>query len=195
MREGGIDFTRIGALTEDRDKWRATVRERMNYLYDWEKKGAKSYQGERGPRNQPVSESLTCEYQGCNKTFKSKAGLTIHRKRIHEVSKNKVMFKCVKCEEEFSQEANLKNHKKICTGLKASSTDFRKCDKCLREFKKAGFNRHYKNCNQGQGIQREQVVATVYVSERGPCSLCGQMITLSNMSRHQKVCVRRTALS
>ena len=54
----------------------------------------------------------TCVQSMC----KLKAGLTIHRRRMHEVLEQKKVFKCEACQEEFGQEANLMNHRKVCGG-------------------------------------------------------------------------------
>ena len=167
----------------------------MDHLQKWEERGGKRSQGERGERNTLQQEtSLICEWEGCGRSFKSKAGLTIHRKRIHEVSKLKVMFKCEPCSEEFSQEANLINHQKICTGLRAEDPTKRKCNFCMGEFKKKSFNQHYKRCKEQHQPQEqpqdqqqlEQPQARVYRSETVPCPGCGRQITKSNLSRHRR---------
>ena len=189
VKEAGLDHSKIGKLTSNRKQWKQTVNKRMAHLLEWEKKGGKTTLNTRGNRNQTPDQdpnSLRCDWEGCNMVCKSKAGLTIHRKRMHEESKSKVMFKCELCQEVFKQEANLLNHKKVCTGLQASKEGYKKCDKCLGEFKKSGFNKHYKKCNVGEPSERPEVVATQYTGERGDCDICGRSITLSNMSRHKK---------
>ena len=189
VREAGWDYSRIGMLTNDKKEWKSRVRSRMKYVEEWERKGGKRFQGDRGERNQTLEEeSLVCEVEGCGKVCKSKAGLTIHRKRMHEESKEKVTFTCEMCQETFKQEANLLNHKKSCTGLRASSADKRKCDKCLREYAKKSFSAHYKRCGAAPPSERPVVSARVYVSERAMCVRCRRWITKSNMSRHQKIC-------
>ena len=48
---------------------------------------------------------------------------------MHEVSeKKKKMFGCERCGREFAQEANLKNHRKVCLGEGDGSVV--KCDLC-----------------------------------------------------------------
>ena len=157
----------------------------MKHLADWERKGAKKVNEERGSRNQTVEQDdLTCDWEGCGMVCKSWAGLVIHRKRMHEISKQKVTFTCEVCTEIFKQEANLLNHKKSCTGLKATDPSKKKCDKCMREYSKKYFSTHYKKCSVQPGSERPTVQATQYKSERAPCPRCGSLITKSNMSRH-----------
>lgn len=139
LREAGIDHTRIDELTADRKAWKATVMTRMKHLEDWERKGAKSWQGERGERNK-VRERETgamfrCEI--CNQLCKSKGGLGAHKFRKHNISSLKKVFKCDECAEEFTQEANLKNHLKVCTGLRAEDRTKRKCELCNGEYSKS----------------------------------------------------------
>ena len=69
---------------------------------------------------------FVCEV--CGKVCKSKGGLTIHRKRMHEVSKMKKSFQCERCKEVFGQEANLRNHEKACSGVAGVVSNKRKCD-------------------------------------------------------------------
>ena len=197
IKEAGLDVTKIDILTKNRDEWRGLVRERMRHLERWERAGGKRSTEERGERNitrVDTEEDLICEWEGCGRQFKSKGGLTIHRRRVHEISKEKVMFKCQRCEEEFSQQANLKNHAKVCTGLKAQHPDKRKCDKCLNEYYKKNFAAHYRGCNAAEGGEREVMQATQYQPIRGPCDLCGIEKSLSNMAKHKRVCPMRAAV-
>ena len=68
----------------------------------------------RGGRSENLEDRLKRKYDGCGKVCKSKAGLMIHVRRIHEAARK--LFKCGRCQEEFQAEANLKNHKKSCGG-------------------------------------------------------------------------------
>ena len=63
----------------------------MSHLEEWERKGGQS-PGQRGLRNVTVAaeDSFICEVAECGKTCKSKAVLTLHRKRIHEVLHRKL---------------------------------------------------------------------------------------------------------
>ena len=192
LREAEIDYTRIGKLMEDRKQWKQTVRERMKHVEEWEKKGGKETLQERGDRRSPTPEvsTLVCDYEGCGKVCKSKAGLTNHIKRMHERSEDKKVFKCERCQESFDQEANLINHRKVCTGESAADDTMRKCNFCGKEVKKGNFRRHYRTHNIGEPPQLQQQPATarVYVSVRQICDQCGIEKDRSNMARHKRVC-------
>ena len=196
VKEAGIDETRIASLTKERKEWKSLIRTRMKHLQEWDRRGGKKVLEERGERNITVGvqDDFTCDWEGCGKVCKSKGGLTAHRRRMHEVSKHKVIFKCQLCQEEFKQEANLKNHQKICTGLKADDPTKRKCDKCLREYAKKSFAAHYRRCNQAPASERQEVTATVYKSEMGICDSCGLERAKTNMSRHKRVCMGGAAV-
>ena len=190
LKEAAIDWTCIGKLSQDRKEWRAIIRERIRHIEEWERKSGHGVEGERGDRRSPTPEqegdNFPCEE--CNKVCKSKAGLTIHVKRMHAVSKEKVKFICQECEETFLQEANLKNHSKICTKLKSSDPEkLRKCNICLNEFKKSYFSKHRKSCNGGEMLN-QQSVARVYKPETYICEGCGLERSKSNRSRHMNVC-------
>ena len=52
LREAGIDFTNLKALTEDRKKWKKIVRERMEHLDKWERSKGHKWTGEEVERNE-----------------------------------------------------------------------------------------------------------------------------------------------
>ena len=58
-----------------------------------------------------------------------KGGLAIHVKRMHNISTQKVMFKCDACNKEFSQKANLKSHRKKCVGEEEEARVYVICTK------------------------------------------------------------------
>ena len=187
LKEAGIDWTRIEGLTKDRKEWKQLVRDRMKYLQEWERRGAHRVPETRGERNIIVDDSsLVCDV--CDKICKSKAGLTIHRKRMHEISSQKIVFTCDRCSETFNQDANLINHKKSCTGLRALDPDKKTCNICNKTLGKANFKRHYDSHFPEVPSQNNQrvTVARVYKSKNGPCPLCGNIVAVTNMSRHQK---------
>ena len=47
VKEAGIDKTRIGKVTSNRKEWKRIVKERMNHLEKWERRGGKRSQEER----------------------------------------------------------------------------------------------------------------------------------------------------
>ncbi len=174
-------------LTRDRKAWKSTVRSRAEHLQEWEGKAGHRVNEVRGERNtRHVDDDFICDWEGCGKVCKSKAGLTNHRKRIHEISSQKVMFNCQRCGETFKSEANLKNHIKICTGIHAADPDLRQCDKCQRQISKGNFARHYRKCNN----QEQEVRANI--QERGPrynCPNCDKNLSKSNRARHEQTCL------
>ena len=142
MKEAGLDTTRINQLTKERKEWKSLVNQRVRHLEEWEKKAGHKSEGERGERNvRPDNNDLTCDVEGCGKVCTSKAGLTNHRKRIHEISKEKVKFECNRYKEIFQYEGALVNHKKICTGMMAVNQNNRKCDICTKETSRSNFSR------------------------------------------------------
>ena len=61
LKEAGIDWTRIEGLTKDRKEWKQVVRDRMNYLEEWERRGGNKVDEDRGSRNvTEVDDSLMC---------------------------------------------------------------------------------------------------------------------------------------
>lgn len=189
IKEAGMDSTRINQLTEDRKEWKRLVNERVKHIDNWEKKAGHKTNGERGERNiRSDNDDLTCDVEGCGKICKSKAGLTNHRRRTHEISKEKVKFECQRCKEIFKYEGALVNHNKICTGMNAIGDDNRKCDICTKEIRKNNFKRHYDSCQRKHGIIPEglQIPARILTGKRAICEICGTEQSVANMSRHKR---------
>ena len=124
----------------------------------------------------------------CARVCKSKAGLTVHRRRMHEVSAGKKKFECPVCQESFPQEANLRNHEKICKAGGVLVGDRRKCDICAKEIGKKSFAAHRRACERRSGVVVEQAEAPpparVYKAARKPCPSCGKVMASTNISRH-----------
>ena len=83
LREAGVDWTRIGRLTEDRKKWKEVVRVRMKRIQEWESSQGHHWNGhvvrERNvAREESGSVDLVCE--DCGMVCKSRGGLTVHRR-------------------------------------------------------------------------------------------------------------------
>ena len=134
-----------------------------------------------------ITSSLECEV--CGKVCKSKAGLTIHKKRMHEVSTKKKCFECFGCKEAFKQEANLRNHEKICRGQGPVEAGKRKCDLCGKVLMKSNFAKHRRRCEVHLGVVREeeesqQPPARVYRGKTKPCPRCGKEMASTNVARH-----------
>ena len=148
LLKAGIDWTKIGQLSVDRKVWKGRVREHMDHLRQWEWSTGHKWTEAGIERNMPKEVVFVCDV--CEKLCKSKAGLTIHRKRMHEESSLKKVFKCDACEREFKQEANLKNHVKVCTGGDVEGEKIR-CDACGKSFKRKGYPRHRSAWRGGVG--------------------------------------------
>ena len=187
LKEAGIDWTQIGQLTEDRVYWKATVTERMNHLHAWEKCRGKRSGGTTDQRNIGIDaeeeEEFICSYEDCGLKCENKTGLIIHRKRVHEKSTHKNRFPCEKCGESFDFKGYLKNHIKVCTGIRSDNMTTRTCDKCNKVIWKKNFSRHKKSCNpEPEGAAGGQR------TERRPCEYCGGQISKANIARHKKKC-------
>ena len=115
LREAEMDIFAIGELTADRRIWKIKVKERMMHLREYEKSKGHKWTGGEMARNAIREEVVVFDCSVCGKICKSKAGLPIHKKRMHEVSSLKKT--CEKWDESFKQEANLRNHEKVCTGV------------------------------------------------------------------------------
>ena len=115
VREAGLDVTKIGKMTADRGRWKELVKKRMAHLEKYEWSRGHTWQGDPLERNATKEEDFVFVCDDCGKVCKSKAGLTIQVRRMHEVSAMKQKFEC-ECGKSFKQEANLKNHRKKCGG-------------------------------------------------------------------------------
>ena len=191
VREAGADWTRIGQLTSDRKKWKGLVRERMKRIKGWEDSRGHKWTGVRvevrnSTRKECVPDANVCEV--CGKVCVSRGGLTIHRKRMHEVSEKKRRFGCERCGREFLQEANLKNHLKACDGEEEEAE--KTCTLCGKTFKKRGFKNHTSACAARRGVALvpspppQVPVARVYRARRKNCPICDKEMSATNISRH-----------
>ena len=187
VREAGLDYTKIGELTENRKEWRAVVKERMKHIEEWERKGAKSFQDvERGSRNfvAVLDENFTCDH--CQKLCRSKGGLIAHIRSMHEVSKEKRKFNCEKCGLLVTKDANLVNHVKICGGMQASRPGQKRCHFCFKEVSAKNFARHVKNCSSNpRDDSNDDTAARVHRKKEVRCDDCGTSIQATNLARHK----------
>ena len=191
LREAQIDPTNIASLTADRKEWKALVRARMRHIEEWERCSCHRVETERGARTSPVPDpppDFVCEVDGCGRSFFNKAGLTIHRRKIHEISGQKVKFSCQGCGGRFAQEANLKNHLKSCSNARATNPNKKRCGVCGREVDKRNFARHVRNVCGAQNVG-QVVTNTTYVAKRYTCESCGLEQAATNRSRHRRKCL------
>ena len=192
LREAQIDTTNIARLTEDRKEWKALVRARMKHIADWEMCSSHRVDRQRGERTSPVPPpppDFVCDVEGCGKECASKAGLTIHRRKKHEISSQKVKFNCQGCGSKFMQEANLKNHFKSCSNMRASNPNKKKCDQCGREIDKRNFARHRRVVCGVQMTGQVAPAATKYVPKYYTCEGCRLEQACTNRSRHRRKCL------
>ena len=131
-----------------------------------------------------VDEDFLCRV--CGKICKSKAGLVVHRRRMHEESSKKKKFVCEGCSMDFRQEANLVNHLKICGGGLGSTSDRKVCP-CGREFAKSYIARHRKKCTAAAAVavQERTRLPRVYKGKRFICE-CGREMAKTNRARHKR---------
>ena len=85
LKEAGIDWTNLAGVTSDRKKWKSLVKERMSHLEKWERSRGHQWNGEEVERNVRVGTMVEFVCGVCGKRCKSKGGLTVHRRRMHEV--------------------------------------------------------------------------------------------------------------
>ena len=114
IREAGEDWTNIENLTQDRKKWKATVKRRKEALEKWESEMCRYRGGEKPRRSQAryQGENLTCRWEGCGRICKTKGGLVQHERRVHRIQER--VFKCDRCNRTFAEKHNLTNHSKSC---------------------------------------------------------------------------------
>ena len=152
----------------------------------WEKSRGHKWTGGEVVRNEIREAVAVFDCRICGKVCKSKGGLVVHRRRMHEVSSKKKMFECGKgCGETFKQEANKWNHEKVCGGL-VTDKEKRKCA-CGREFAKTYIARHRKKCMAA--IQSEEEESRrgpkKYKGKRRTCE-CGKEMAATNYARHKR---------
>ncbi len=182
VKEAGLEYTKIGALTRRRKEWKRRINQRMSHLAKWEQQRGKRNQEEPIERNTRMENiDLKCDVEGCYRICRDKIGLANHRLRMHEISAHKVTFTCDKCNKVFQMKSNLQNHTKICGGV--AREGMTKCLNCTKEISSSNIARHLKKC-RGQA----EVRAAVPVRKTGPCPSCSRILSLSNMSRHLMKC-------
>ena len=168
------------------------MKRRIRDIQEHDETKGNQYSGEPKERNrmrEAREDDLTCKI--CGKICKSKGGLTNHKRLIHE-KEGKKLFKCEECEETFTREANLVNHKKVCNKLKNDMSGSKQCE-CGKRITKANWARHRKKCTNGGNDEREREPARVYKQGWKNCEKCDKLISKTNMSRHLKSC--RTEVS
>jgi hypothetical protein len=191
MKEAGLDWTDVERLTSDREEWKSRVGERMEHLYNWEcQKGHKYEWRENEERMERKARSinvLECRYEGCGKVCKSRAGLTIHEKRMHRVAEERVRFECEICREVFETEGAKKNHARTCMGGARGMAGRRECGRCGSWVTKGNYARHVRGCVGGDDREDDREDDRVR-GRMKVCEVCGRAMSRANMARHQRGC-------
>ena len=125
----------------NRKKWRGIVMDRMRHLDKWEMSQSHAWQGVAMLRKEPQVPDVVFACRVCGFVCKSKGGLVNHRRRMHEESTTKKMFKCGDCERDFKKESDLLNHAKVCGVAVAAEVGKVKCV-CGKQYAKSFFRRH-----------------------------------------------------
>ena len=189
MSEAGVEPLDVERRTRERDEWKKIVKERMEHLDQWVAQKGHEYewsQGEeRASRSQKQVGGLRCEYEGCGKMCKTRAGLTIHQKRMHREGE-KIVFRCDRCGKEITTEGAKASHVRSCTG--GGEGNRIECGRCGRWVSKSNYARHRRGCGGEEGAEAENGAEErrggMVRGRTRACEECGKVITVRNMARH-----------
>ena len=137
------------------------VKDRMRRIEQFEKQQGHQYIRRENDENiekrsqYKARNDNKCKYEGCGRTFRTKAGLVIHQKRLHRTMENVTTYRCQKCNNEFRQEAVLKNHSKACKGGKIEG-DRKECRICNNLVGRTNYARHVRSSEQMNNVQEER---------------------------------------
>ena len=153
VREAGVEPSEIEKKTRERTEWKRLVKERIEHVDKWVAQKGKQYRWEQGEervsRSQRREGGLICEYEGCGKICKSRAGLTIHQKRMHREG-DRVRFSCERCGKEMTTEGARASHMRSCTGGATGGGSVggnrRECGRCGNWVSTSNYARHLRSC-------------------------------------------------
>ena len=163
MKEAGWDWTEVERLASDRKGWKAMTAERMKHLYEWECQNGHEYEWEanevRLDRNVQAVNDLECKFEGCGMVCRSRAGLTMHQKRLHRAAEERMRFQCGRCEKVLETEGARVNHERMCRGERILEDGRIEC-RCGRRITKGNISRHRRGCrvdevNEYAGMEEE----------------------------------------
>ena len=161
MREAGWDWTNVERLASDRKGWKSMVRARMEVLDKWECQQGHQYEWgeneERVNREVRAGAELECKYDGCGKVCRSKAGLTVHQKRMHRAAEERVRFPCVRCDRVMETEVARENHERRCMGDRMQMDGRLECGRCGRAFSRTNISEHRRRCMGANAEMEEEV--------------------------------------
>ena len=195
--EAGVEPMEVEKRTSERTEWKKVVKERVEHIDLWVDQKGHEYQWRQGEvrveRSQKRERGLVCEYDGCGKRCKTKAGLTIHQKRKHREG-DRVMFRCARCGKEMTTEGARASHERSCTGgaREGGEAGRRQCGVCGGWVSRSNYARHMRRCSGGDGVERgaeDGEGGTIRARGEGggrrkACDVCGAVVTVRNMARH-----------
>ena len=159
----------------------------MEHLAKWERSPGHFNGEDVGPRNAAATKETSTICPQCDKVCKSKAGLRIHVKRIHEDPQ--CSFECRKRKTTFNTENTMKNHIKTCGGNQQTRRGFIKCQNCQKEISKSNAARHRRTCQtEEQTTEINTETARKYRAKMKICPDCGMPKAATNMARHRRTC-------
>ena len=100
LKEANIEAHEVERIAMDRAKWKNVVKDRMRHIEQFEKQQGHQYirhENEEHIERRSQYEAQNdnkCKYEGCGRTFRTKAGLVIHQKRLHRTMENATTFRC-----------------------------------------------------------------------------------------------------
>lgn len=139
-----------------------------------------------------VDEIHPCDYEGCNKSFKSRMKFLQHKKAVHDGGK----FMCIICNKFFASKQYLRKHNIQCHSKKK----LMECHVCGKSFPQGSqFKRHlliheekrfkceYENCEKLFQFRASLVkhIETVHLSSSISCDQCSYIFpTQRHLNRH-----------
>ena len=113
LTDAAFSHKNLQEIVIDQERWNSKVNFQRKWLNMYEcQQGHQNSEDQRLPDREtlhvPVTHStteFTCEAEGCGKTCKSKAGLAIHKKRMHKMLQTPIEITCAHCRRIFNQEA------------------------------------------------------------------------------------------
>ena len=119
LKEAGVEVQSVEKLVMNRKEWKEMIQNRMKFLQSFGEQKGKKYAKKPDEldiveRSQEKKEDqIRCIYQGCGRFFRTKAGLTLHQKRIHREINEAPTLTCNKCGKISNRKGHGKTIKKI----------------------------------------------------------------------------------
>ena len=130
------------------------VKERMDHLDVYERQLGHGYVWgdgeERLVRNERrVNEDLRCRYEGCERLYRSRAGLVRHESMMHRRVKGRVRFACEDCGLEVAAKNALVGHRRTCGAVRRLEDGRRECGRCGARVSYVNFVLYVRSCRAG----------------------------------------------